>query len=59
MEEMQNIIFSSSIDGRIYKALPCCNDTECKKLKIDLNPNVTKIIYKTKRHGYFKFYFMD
>lgn len=55
MEEIQNIIFSPSIDGRIYKALPCCNDTECKKLKIDLNPNVTRIIYKTKPkpHSYY------
>jgi primary-amine oxidase len=55
MEEMQNIIFSLSIDGRIYKSLPCCNDKECKKLKIDLNPNVTKIIYKTKPkpHSYY------
>lgn len=55
MEEMKNIAFDVNVDGRIYKALSCENIKKCNKLRTDYNPNITKILYKTRPrpHSYY------
>lgn len=44
-DQVQNVSFDVSVDGRIYKACPC---KKCKKYQTKCNPNITKIIYETK-----------
>jgi primary-amine oxidase len=55
MEEMKNIAFDANIDGRIYKARNCKTTKECDKLRTDDNPNITRVLYKTKPrpHSYY------